>query len=224
MQRLLDWHQRIGRLGLRLLCLHLLWVVWTLRGGIVLGLFPATSAVHGVLRDDARHAQQHPDDPPTLAGLRSRFAELWRAEFGSANRLGAVLSVIWAVLLIDRVLVTQLDLGDLGPALAGAHTVAGVVLAVLTVTVWPLQAHFDDGARGLLRRSLVLVAGRPAIGALTAAGAALVLYAYYLVPGLVPVFGVAAPAAIATACMWRTGVLAAPASAPAPASPLIPAH
>ncbi|UFU06658.1 YesL family protein [Ruania halotolerans] len=229
MQRLLGWHQRIGRFGLRLLCLHVLWLAWTLRGGVVFGIFPATSAVHGVLRDDARFARQHPDDWPPLRGLRARFAQLWRAEFAAANRLGTLLGVIWAVLLVDRVLVTRLDFSSLGgpeslgPVLAGAHTVAGVVLALLTMVVWPLQAHFDDGARVLLRRSLVLVAGRPMIAALTAAGGGLVVCAYYLVPGLVPVFGVTAPAAMATACLWRTGVLAAPAPASAHA-PIPAAH
>src|SRR5690606_9588575 len=54
MQRLLELHQRAGRLGLRLLYLQLLWLGWTLRGGVLLGIFPATAAVHAVLRAHER--------------------------------------------------------------------------------------------------------------------------------------------------------------------------
>ncbi|UFU03129.1 DUF624 domain-containing protein [Ruania suaedae] len=215
MRRVLEWHQRLGRLGLRLLVLHLLWIGWTLRGAVVAGIFPATAALHGALRDDIRHALQYPEDPLALdrAGrraLRTRFAELWRAERGPANRLGAVLTVAWALVIVDRMVVAVLDLGGLGPVLAGGLTVAGVVLGLLTVLVWPLQAHFDEGAFALLRRSAVLAGGRPAAAALTGLGAGLILCAYYLIPGLIPVLGVAAPAAVATTCLWRTGVLAAP--------------
>ena len=208
MGRLLAWHTRIGHLGLRLLCLQLLWIGYTLRGGIVAGIFPATAALHGVLRDDERAAARTPGDVPELKGLRARFAQHWHAELGPANRLGAVLTLLWAVVLLDRAVVSTLDLGSLGPVLAGAHTVAGVLLGVVTVLVWPLQAHFDDGALALLRRSTVMLLGRPAIALITTLGVGIVLYTYLLVPGLVPVFGIVAPAALATACLWRTGVLA----------------
>ncbi|MCD0447039.1 DUF624 domain-containing protein [Glycomyces sp. A-F 0318] len=216
MTAFLDRYQRFGRLGLRLLCLHLLWLAWTLRGGVLLGAFPATAALHGVLREDARRAITDPDEPPALAGLRARFGGHWHREFAPANRLGALLLLVWAVLVLDRRVVENLDLGAFGPVLAGGLTVAGVWLGVLTVLVWPLQSHFDEGALALLRRALVLTAGRPAAAALAGAGVGVLLAAYYLVPGLVPVFGLAAPAAVATAALWRSGVLAAAHGAPVP--------
>ncbi len=214
----LDWYQRLGRLGVRLLCLHLLWLAWTLRGGVVLGAFPATAALHGVLREDARHAVAHPDDPPGLKGLRARFGELWHREFAAANRLGVALALCWAILVLDRRVVEHLDLGGLGPVLAGGLTVAGVALGLITALVWPLQSHFDESVRALLRRALVLMAGRPASAALAGVGVGVLLCAYYLVPGLVPVFGLAAPAAITTAVLWRSGVLAPPVATAAPAA------
>lgn len=218
MAAFLDWYQRFGRLGLRLLCLHLLWLAWTLRGGVLLGAFPATAALHAVLREDARSAVAHPDEPPTLTGLRARFGELWRREFAAANRLGLLLALCWAVLVLDRRVVERLDLGGLGPVLAGGLTVAGVWLGLLTVLVWPLQSHFDEGAGALLRRALILTAGRPATAVLAGAGVGLLLCAYYLVPGLIPVFGLAAPAAMATAVLWRSGLLAAQTDGAAPAA------
>ncbi|WP_156253443.1 YesL family protein [Pseudactinotalea terrae] len=212
MQKLLDLHQRLGRLGLRLLFLQLLWLGYTLRGAVVLGIFPATAAVHAVLRQQERDGDD--DELPRWRPLRTAFAEHWRRELWPANRLGLLLSLMWSVLLASRAVVERVDLGAPGPLLAGGHTILGVLLGLVTMLAWPLQAHFDDGAPALLRRALVLVLGRPAISLLAGAGVGLVLCAYYLLPGLVPVFGVPATAAIATACLWRTGVLMARAPSP----------
>ena len=216
MHRLLDWHQRLGRLGLRLLYLQLLWLGWTLRGAVLLGVFPATAAVHAVLREHEREGGVD-DELPSWRTVRASFGAHRRRELWPANRLGLVLVLTWSVLLFSRTVVERIDLGAAGPLLAGAHTVLGIVLGLATILVWPLQAHFDEGATALLRRALVLVIGRPATALLTGAGAGLVLCAYYLLPGLVPVFGIVAPAAIATACLWRTHVLAAAPMAPAAA-------
>lgn len=223
MGRLLTWHTRAGHLGLRLLCLQLLWLAYTLRGAIVAGIFPATAAVHAVLRADERHHRQDPTHTPELRTLPAQFRQHWHTEFGPANRLGALLALLWAVVLLDRAAVTHLDLGALTPILAGAHTIGALVLGVLTILVWPLQAQFDEGALALLRRSVVMMLGRPAITAITALGVGIVLYAYYLLPGLIPVFGTIAPAAIATACLWRTGVLATSSAVPSPVATPAPA-
>lgn len=217
MHRLLTQHTRAGHLGLRLLCLQLLWIGYTLRGAIVAGIFPATAAVHAILRADACDRELHPGQVPELRGLRAQFRDHWHTDFAAANRLGALLSALWAVVLLDRAAVTHLDMGALTPVLEGFHTIGGLLLGIITVLVWPLQAHFDDRAPALLRRATIMLLGRPAISLMTGLGVGIILYAYLLIPGLIPVFGIIAPAAIATASLWRTSTLAIP--TPAPASP-----
>lgn len=80
MNRWLDWHQQLGRLGLRLFQLHLLWAVWTVRGGVLLGLFPATAAVFAVLRADVlRGTGAFADDPPRYGpNSAGSIAASWR--------------------------------------------------------------------------------------------------------------------------------------------------
>ncbi len=39
------WYMRMGTLGFNLIYLNLLWAAFTLLGGIVLGIFPATAAL-----------------------------------------------------------------------------------------------------------------------------------------------------------------------------------
>lgn len=210
--RLVGWHTRVGETGLRLLQLHLLWVLWTLRGGVVLGMFPATAAVHAVLRRDVLRG----DDGHRP--LREELAGFWRAELWPANRLGYSLAAAWAVVLLDRQLLATVDLGGMAPVLAGLQTLATVVLAVVTACAFPLAAHVDEGAPALLRRSLLLLLGRPRAALLTTVAVGAVLCAYYVVPGLVPVFGVALPAWVAFGCLWHSGAL------PTAAPPKAPAH
>ncbi|MGC0249933.1 YesL family protein [Pseudactinotalea sp. Z1748] len=210
---LVGWHSRIGRAGLRLLALHLLWINWTLRGGIVLGVFPATAAVYAVIRRDILTPEHG-----VRVRLRTHFGTTWRTEFAAANRLGYLLVIPWAILVINRQLVAVVDFGASGPVLAGLLTVLGVVLFAVSVNVWILAAHFDEGALAMLRRALTLIPARPAIAALTILTAAVVLAGYYLVPGLIIVFGLTLPAALTSQDLWSTGLLRPPAT-PGPTRP-----
>ncbi|WP_129336138.1 YesL family protein [Cellulomonas endophytica] len=230
MGRLLGLHTRVGEVGLRLLALHLLWVAGTLAGGVVLGAFPAGAAVLAVVRRDVLDAAaaERPGaaDPAARTSLVAEFRAAWRASFGPANRLGWTVTALWAVLLLDRRLVATVDLGGLGPALAGLLWVLTLVAAVATLAVPALAAHFDEGVRATLRRAVLLVLGRPLVALGHAAVVGVVLAAYGLVPGLVAVVGLALPALLSFTTLWRSGVLPAATAPPGPAPaldrPLLP--
>jgi uncharacterized membrane protein YesL len=210
MGRLLGWHTRAGELGLRLLQLHLLWVLGTLRGGIVLGLFPATAAVVAVLRRDALDEVLLRDDAAGRDPLRREFATVWRNELRPANVLGYAVAALWAVLLIDRHLLGAVDMGAVGPVLAGLLWVLTAFAFVMTACLPALFAHYAEGPAAVLRRAAVLVIARPRQAGLAALAVGVVLCVYYVVPGLVPVFGVALPGYVSFAALWGSGLLAAP--------------
>ncbi|WP_188187793.1 YesL family protein [Nonomuraea sp. SYSU D8015] len=196
MKHLLAWHTRAGEVGLLLLKLHLLWIVWSLAGGIVLGVFPATAGVYGVIRGEFL---------PSAAPRE--FRRLWRQEFRTANVVGYVFAAAWAMLLVDRRLLETADLGVVEPLLGAVLWVTTLFVSCMTVNVWILAAHFAEGPFALVRRSAILVLARPVQALFTLLVAGVILCAYYLVPGLVPVFGVAAPAFASFAYVWSTSVL-----------------
>jgi uncharacterized membrane protein YesL len=200
MHRLLGWHTQAGEIGLRLFQLHLLWVVGTLAGGVVLGVFPATAAAYAVLRrdvlgDDGREA------------LVREFRTAWLREFRTANVLGYALAALWVLMLWDGQLLGAGVFAAAAPAVAGLVTIATAVLALMTTQAFALAAHFDEGPGALLRRSAVMVVARPVPTLVNAVVWAVVLCAYYVVPGLVPVFGVVGPAYLSFTYLWGTGVL-----------------
>ncbi|KAB8194142.1 DUF624 domain-containing protein [Nonomuraea phyllanthi] len=203
MNALLGWHTRLGEVGLRLFLLHLLWLGGTLAGGVVLGVFPATAAVYAVVRRDLMGR----DEP---SRLREEFATAWRREFRAANALGYAFLALWALLLLDRHVVATVDLGAAGPALAGLFWLLAVFLFGMSVAAGPLAAHFAESVPKLVVRSALFVLARPLVAGLNAVAVAVVLCVYYVVPGLVPVFGIAAPACLSFAYLWSTGLLPRP--------------
>ncbi len=219
MGRLLGWHTRVGDQGLRLLVLHLLWIGWTLRGGVVLGLFPASAAVQAVVRRDAMRGVEGRG----LRAVRAEFRAAWRAELVPANALGYVVLGLAGVLVLDRRVLATLDLGAAGPVLAGLLTVLTVTSFVVCAVLPVLASHYAESPVRLLRRAVLLVAARPALALGNAVVVGTVLCLYYVVPGLGPVFGVALPAWLSFATLWGSGVL--PAAGPAaPAAAETPAH
>ncbi len=199
MHRLLGWHTRAGEIGLRLFQLHLLWVVGTLAGGVLLGVFPATAAVYAVVRGDVMGNERGP--------LVRQFRTAWRREFRTANLLGYVLTVLWVLLLWHGRLLGAGGLGAAAPAVAGLVTVATVVLALVSTQAFALAAHFDEGPGALLRRTALMVVARPVPTLVNAILWAVVLGAYHVVPGLVPVFGVVGPAYLSFTYIWSTRML-----------------
>jgi uncharacterized membrane protein YesL len=217
MLRLLGWHTRAGEIGLRLFLLNVLWLLYTLRGGVVFGVFPATAAVHAVLRRDVIR----PGDTGR-APLRAEFAAAWRAELRSANLIGYALTAAWVLLLAEHRLLTSAGAQGLAAGVAAVLWFAAAVLFLVSGSVWMLAVHFDEGPVATLRRAAVLVLARPLTAIGTAAVLATTLCVYYVVPGLIPVFGVAVPALLTSAWLWRSGVLPRPAQEPHPSH--LPVH
>ncbi|MEV0345524.1 DUF624 domain-containing protein [Nonomuraea sp. NPDC050680] len=203
MNALLGWHTRLGEVGLRLFRLHLLWLGWTLVGGGLLGIFPATAAVYAVVRRDLMGRGEP-------SRLRAEFGAAWREQFRGANILGYSFLGLWALLLLDRHLVATVDLGSAGQGLAGLFWVLAVFLSCMSAAVWPLAAHFAEGVPKLIVRSAVFVLARPLIAGFNAGAVAVVLCVYNVVPGLVPVFGITVPVYLSFVYLWSTRLLPRP--------------
>lgn len=200
--RMLGGHMRGAQMALRLFLLNVLWVLHALRGGIVLGVFPATAAVHAVLRRDAMHP-----DGSERAGLWREFDDHWRANFTSANLIGYPLFGAVALLLAEHQVLTGAGVQGMGAGVAAVLWFAMALLFVVTANVWMLAVHFDGGAWLQLRRSFTLTLARPLVALGSALGVAVVLCVYYVLPGLAPVLGLALPALVSVRVLWHSGVL-----------------
>lgn len=212
MSRVLDWHVKVGGTALRWFCLHLLWLIHTLLGGVVLGVFPATSALIGVLRRDVLDGAE----PSERASLPREFHQRWRSEWRSANKLGLVLVGAWSLIVYLHWWMGANPLPLPSLVASGITTVVLVLLALVTTQVWLLQAHFSDRTLPLIGRSLILLIAKPGHCLILAAAVALTGYLYVQVPGVAAVFGLSIPAYLTIHYLLSAGILRRPMSAPTP--------
>jgi uncharacterized membrane protein YesL len=99
-------------------CLNVLWIVFTVLGGVVFGCGPSTAAAHILVRDKVRG---------NAAPLLRRFAKEYFKNFGRGNALGLPLLAVGAALALNW---GYFSSGwDLGSQIASA----GILLAALFV-------------------------------------------------------------------------------------------
>ncbi|HEY3558990.1 MAG TPA: DUF624 domain-containing protein [Kribbella sp.] len=129
--------------------LNALWILFTLAGGIALGIGPATLAAYSLARrrssDESFHA---------FPAFRTAF----RQEFRRGTLLVLPLAVA-AVVLIGN----YLYFAALGAALPRLTSlIALVVLGLIAGYAFPMAVHYDLGVRMLLPKASLVALARPA--------------------------------------------------------------
>lgn len=138
----------------RLALLNLLWIGLTLAGGVIFGLFPATSAVYVVMRGWFVHPETRGQSQ-----LRAMTAA-WRAGFWRANALGWALTAVGVLLAYGL----WLSIGNLGPAASIAFYGLVIVTAMYCAMLLHLPfvaAHVEAGGIRLVRAAWMLALAQP---------------------------------------------------------------
>ncbi|SEU30545.1 YesL family protein [Nonomuraea wenchangensis] len=155
--------------------LNLMWLVFTLAGGVVLGLGPATVAAYTLARRHARYE--------SFQAWRE-FWGVYRREFVRASLLVLPLAVA-GVLLVGN----YLYLSALGPGMGAmriATLVALVALAGAGAYVGPLYAHHDLPLWAYVPKAVHLALMRPASSVLLLLVLSAIAFATSAAPVLAP--------------------------------------
>jgi uncharacterized membrane protein YesL len=159
--------------------LNLLWLLFTIAGGVVLGVGPATVAAYTLAR---RHAQNESFQafPAFVAAYRREFVR------------GTLL--LLPVIGVSVFLVTNyFYFSSLGPSAAAARWATLAALAVVLVIgayLLPMSVHFDLRTRDFLPKASLFALTRPAASVLLLFILTAVTYASVLYPFLVLVIAV----------------------------------
>ncbi|MGO4591528.1 YesL family protein [Paenarthrobacter sp. 2TAF44] len=161
-------------------CLNMLWIVFTLLGGVVLGAGPSTAAAHILIREKVQG---------NAVPLMRRYAKEYFKNFGKGNALGVPVLVVAASLALNW---GYFSAGwDLGSQVASAAILLAVLFAAGTLCyLFPMFARYDltipqyflMSSRFAMRH----LAGTVILLFVTAAA----VFACRSLPGLVPFFGV----------------------------------
>ncbi|SDL01896.1 YesL family protein [Nonomuraea jiangxiensis] len=153
-----------------------MWILFTLAGGVVLGLGPATVAAYTLAR---RHARNE-----TFQAWRE-FWTVYRREFVRASLLVLPAAAV-AVVLVGNYLYFSALGPDMG-ALRIATFVALLLLAAVGAYVGPLHAHYDLPLWAYWPKASQLALLRPASTVLLLLPLSAIVYATSAAPVLAPV-------------------------------------
>lgn len=163
-------------------CLNILWMVFTILGGVVLGIGPSTTAAHIVVREKVQG---------NATPLMRRFAREYFKNFGRGNALGLPLLAVGVALALNW---GYFSAGwDFGSQLASAGVLLAAVFAAgAACYLFPMFARYE-----LPLPQYFLMSTRFAMRHL--AGTVILLFvtaaAFFVcrwVPGLIPFFAVGA--------------------------------
>ncbi|GAA2977040.1 putative membrane protein YesL [Microbacterium terrae] len=181
----------------QLVGIHVLIVLGTLAGGIVGGLAPAATA--------ARSLTSHLADGTAGLAMWREFWGAWRSSFRRANLLALPFWGIGVLLATDAWALAQTT-GAVRAAM-GVALVVVTAYALVALAYLPLVAgEFDDPWGASIRYLLLAPALHPGRGCAILVSLAAIGWAYWMVPPVAVLLGLAAPILV-------TGWIAAPALA-----------
>lgn len=183
MGKFLNGYQKLGEIGLDLFLLNVYWVIGTLLGGILLGVFPSTVALYACIRQKEVYGFYK-------GKLYKVFWTFYKQEFLKANKLGALIYLISFMLYIDFRLLTIFDMGIMGALAVSVLAILTIVFVLILLYLFPIYVQFDDTLKNYIKRSVILVIGKPKETVIAFILAVIVFVAYYNLPGLIPVFGI----------------------------------
>jgi Predicted integral membrane protein len=158
--------------------LNLLWIGFTLAGGLILGLGPATVAAYALAR---RHA----------TGESIQTAEFWavyRGEFGRGSLLVLPAVALITVLTGDYLYFSALGPGATAPRLV---TLAALLSAVIVAAyLLPMYVHYDLRPSACLAKAPLFALAHPAASILLLFAFAVDVQTIKTLPVLAPILGV----------------------------------
>lgn len=131
---------------------QVLWVLFTLFGLVIGGLFPATFSMHAVLRKLILEKDSF--------SINKVFWENYKRDFIKSNMIG--FSLLFAGLLVRYYLALSLTLGN---SLSPFYTLLSILLSIFFVSfiLWfiPVYTHFNVSQKAHLKTALILMFSFP---------------------------------------------------------------
>ncbi|GAE27379.1 hypothetical protein JCM9140_3515 [Halalkalibacter wakoensis JCM 9140] len=172
--------------------INVLWAFFTLAGGIILGLFPATVAMFSLIRQWLRGNSEMPVFPS--------FWNYYKKEFWKSNRLGFIFYLIGFIVGFN-IIFLHANIGEL-LTWASAPLLAGLLIFILlTVYTLPTYAHYDLPVLKIIRNAFLTMLVSP----LHSFFIIISLAAFYMIVSVIPALGLAFGASFSTfIIMWST--------------------
>ncbi|OZG66487.1 YesL family protein [Bifidobacterium eulemuris] len=190
MKRVAVGYEYLCRIVLMIVVVNVAFIVHTIMGLVVAGLFPSVAASYATYRQWLLDVD---DRSWTVRRTWTVFHQAWKGELKSANAFGWPQFLVWALLVWEYWLMMNNDMGMVGVGVSGVLLVLNIVYGLFVFMSWAIHVNFDENALWVLRTSLTMVVARPLCGFMVLCLFLLTVWAYYTWPGLMMAFGVGVP-------------------------------
>ncbi|WP_077623350.1 YesL family protein [Sediminibacillus massiliensis] len=159
---------------------NLLWVCFSLLGGIIFGLFPATTAMFAVVRKWLLGEA----DTPVLP----TFWRFYKQDFIKSNLLGFILTAVGYTLYLDYQLLDQAGVGTFH----WLHYLLLILTSMYILTLlyaFPVFVHYELNVLQVLKTALFVMIVSPLSTIMMIAGTIILYVVILKFPGFLPIFG-----------------------------------
>lgn len=155
--------------------LNLLWVLFTLAGGVVLGIFPATIAMFAVERAWIRGEKDLP--------VHQLFWSMYKREFGKSNLLGYLLTFVGTLLVINYFISATVK-GAVGDVFTLLLLGLLLLYALIIIYIFPVYVHYDVHYLAYIKHAVVIGISSPLMSLLIGLSFIGYFYLVTLFPGI----------------------------------------
>ncbi|RDW20623.1 YesL family protein [Oceanobacillus chungangensis] len=170
---ILEWITRFAYI-------NLLWILFTLLGGVIFGFFPSTIAMFAIVRDWLRGKSDFP--------ILKSFWKYYRGDFLKSNQLGIFISLITAIITINLFFIQLNTLDWLTWTYAPLFAFI-LVFVLFLFYIFPAFVHFDLKIFKLIKNAFLIMLVNPIQTILMLLSLVSIFFIMYLIPPLFFIFG-----------------------------------
>ncbi|MDM5359380.1 YesL family protein [Peribacillus sp. ACCC06369] len=161
--------------------LNLLWIIFTLIGGVILGIIPSTVAMFAIARKTAMGEED--------ISVIKTFWSTFRTEFIRANGLGLKITLIGFFWYFDLYFFRQFE-GAFYTIMNYLMILIGMVYFMTLLYIFPVFVHYDLKVYQYVTHALKIGFLRPTTLIFMLIGSLSTYYFFSYFTGLIPFFGI----------------------------------
>ncbi|HJG41611.1 YesL family protein [Bifidobacterium pullorum] len=194
-------YEQVCRAILTAFVINVAFIVHTVMGLVVAGLFPSVAAAYATWRTWIISE----DHWWTCKETWTVFHRAWKSEFQQANIAGWPQLLLWLLLIYDYSVVNWHDAGVMGYLSSGVLLVVLVVYGAFSMLFWAIRANFDENIRWCVKMTLQMLLCRPLCTLCLLVGFLMTVMVWLTWPGVLLAFGLSLPVLVAVGCVYFFG-------------------
>lgn len=165
---------------MRLFYVNLLWLLFSIAGLVVLGFFPATTAMFAVIRKWIIEDVNIP--------VFKTFWEAFRAEFVQSNIIGYILLLVGYLLYINALFIKGIDNSVVTNISMFVFITILITYSIIVLYTFPILVHYKLKITDNIKVAFMIGLLSPFYTLLMISGMILVYFLIFFIPGIIQFF------------------------------------